>query len=78
MQQFFVYIIYSAKLDRYYTGYTTNIDKRLSEHNSGISTYSSTASDWIIKWNKAFDSRKEAMDEERRIKNKKAENILSG
>ena len=72
MQLFHVYIIYSKKIDRYYTGYTTDFEKRLSEHNSGISTFSSTASDWILKWNKAFNSRKEAMDEERRIKNKKS------
>ena len=76
MQLFLVYIIYSKKLDRYYTGYTTDIDKRLSEHNSGISTFSSTASDWILKWNKAFNSHEEAMYEERRIKNKKSRKYI--
>ena len=32
---FFVYILRSKKAERYYTGHTANIDKRLREHNSG-------------------------------------------
>jgi hypothetical protein len=32
---YFVYIIYSAKRDRFYVGYTSDINSRLIKHNSG-------------------------------------------
>ncbi len=73
---FFVYIIYSHSLDKFYIGYTIDVDKRLNEHNSGISTFTSHAKDWITKWVKAFDTREEAMSEERRIKKKKSRKYI--
>jgi putative endonuclease len=33
---FFVYILYSEKLDRYYTGTTDNVQVRLHEHNTAL------------------------------------------
>ena len=33
---YFIYIIYSKKLDRYYVGTTDDVSKRLCEHNSGF------------------------------------------
>jgi putative endonuclease len=34
---FYVYILRSKKSGRLYTGHTRDIDKRLAEHNSGLS-----------------------------------------
>ena len=33
---YFIYIIYSKKLDRFYVGTTDDVEKRLGEHNSGF------------------------------------------
>jgi len=73
---FSVYIIYSAKLTRYYIGYTTDIGKRMVEHNSGASAFTSKAADWVLKWQKHFASRELAMQEERRIKAKKSRKYI--
>jgi predicted GIY-YIG superfamily endonuclease len=32
---YYFYIIYSATLDRYYTGYTLNLEERIRKHNTG-------------------------------------------
>ncbi|MFM2207913.1 MAG: hypothetical protein RL213_1888, partial [Bacteroidota bacterium] len=48
LNMFFVYILYSRSADRYYVGQTDNPEKRLSDHNAGISGYTSQAGDWII------------------------------
>jgi putative endonuclease len=40
---YFIYILYSKKLDRYYVGTTDDVVKRLSEHNSGLYDRSFTA-----------------------------------
>jgi putative endonuclease len=35
MRKYYVYILRSQKDGRYYIGYTTNIERRLQEHNRG-------------------------------------------
>ena len=40
--KWFVYIIKSKTADVFYKGFTTDYLKRLEEHNSGISAYTST------------------------------------
>jgi putative endonuclease len=57
---FYIYIIYSSKLDRYYVGYTSDIEARLVQHNSGISSYTSKANDWKHMYQEQFTSREEA------------------
>ena len=32
---FYVYVLYSEEFNRYYTGFTKNIKRRLGEHNTG-------------------------------------------
>jgi putative endonuclease len=76
MPVFIVYIIYSQKLDRYYVGYTVDITKRLLEHNSGFSTFTAKANDWVLKWSKAFINRESAIQEEKRIKSKKSRKYI--
>jgi putative endonuclease len=73
---YYVYIIYSQKLDRYYIGYSENLAKRLLEHNSGASTYTSKAQDWELKYQIPFNSREEALREEKRIKGKKSRKYI--
>jgi putative endonuclease len=49
--QIFCYIIYSESIDRYYVGYTTDIDERLILHNTGHfggKSYTHKSHDWEI------------------------------
>jgi putative endonuclease len=73
---FYVYIIYSAKLDKYYVGYSEDVIARLLQHNSGISTFTSKASDWIIRHIEQCQSREQAMKREKEIKNKKSRKYI--
>jgi putative endonuclease len=71
-----VYIIYSQKLDKYYVGHTSDIEKRLIDHNTGVSTYTSKSSDWVLKYTKQFENRALAKEEEMRIKKKKSRKYI--
>lgn len=71
-----VYIIFSAKLNKYYIGHTENIEKRINDHNSGISAFTSKASDWEIKYTEPFSSREDALHREKTIKKKKSRKYL--
>ncbi len=57
-------------------GYSIDLEKRLTEHNTGISTYTLKANDWKLKWSKIFLSREDAMKEEKRIKTKKSRKYI--
>ena len=65
---FFVYIIYSKKLDVYYKGFTTNIEQRLIDHLEGKSNFTSKTDDWIMVYNKSLETKKDALIEEKRLK----------
>jgi len=66
--RFVVYILFSEKLGKYYVGQTENIEKRLNDHNSGMSKFTSTGIPWkLIHLFEYFD-RSEAIKAERAIK----------
>jgi putative endonuclease len=65
---FYVYIIFSDSLDVYYKGFTIDIGTRLMYHNSGKSPYTSRAQDWVLVYSFEFETKKEALIEEKRLK----------
>ena len=76
MEKYFVYISYSVTLDKFYTGHTANLVTRLLQHNTGRSTYTSKANDWVIMFQKEFENRTEANKYELFIKNKKSRKYI--
>ena len=65
---YFVYIIQSEKDESNYTGVTTDIRRRIKEHNGGGAKYSSTKAPLILKWYCGFPSKKKAYDFEKYLK----------
>ncbi len=74
--EFVVYIIYSQKIDRYYVGHTEDIVKRLGQHNSGISDFTSVSDDWSLVHIEKFISRELARKRELEIKKKKSRKYI--
>ncbi|MEK7069434.1 MAG: GIY-YIG nuclease family protein [Patescibacteria group bacterium] len=66
-----VYIIYSNKFDKYYTGHTNNIERRLIEHNSAKAGYTKYYQPWVLVYEQRFNNRTEAMALEKYIKSLK-------
>jgi len=66
---FYTYIIYSASCDIHYKGISQDPDHRLLEHNKGKSRYTSGKGPWTLVYLKAFETKNQALIEERRIKN---------
>lgn len=73
---FYVYILYSKKIDKYYVGQSDNVDERLKSHLSGISGYTSVSDDWEIVYKEIFDTRIEAIKRENEIKKKKSRKYI--
>jgi len=74
--QYNLYIIYSIKLDRYYIGHTEDLEKRIIQHNTGMSAYTSKANDWVLKYVERYETREKARSREMEIKKKKSRKYI--
>ena len=76
MKVFFVYILYSKTIDKFYVGQTDNLDERLISHNSEKSPYTSRASDWKLVYVEEFSTRTLCRKRENEIKRKKSRKYI--
>ena len=69
----FVYILYSEKLDKFYTGETSDFNIRMVFHaNSPSIKYTAKAKDWVLFLKFECDTKPQAKKIERHIKNMKS------
>ncbi len=71
-----VYIIYSEKIDRYYTGINDDLIWRLKRHNQGWGRYTKRGLPWKVVYTEGFESKSEALKREREIKNRKSRKYI--
>jgi predicted GIY-YIG superfamily endonuclease len=65
----YVYIIRSIHFpDQKYTGASTDLKQRLSDHNSGKSTHTAKFSPWKLVWYCAFPDKYKALEFEKYLK----------
>ena len=68
---FSTYIIRSVKDDTLYIGQTSNLDQRIIHHNSGLTKSTKSRIPWKVVYEEVFNTRKEAIQRERFLKNQK-------
>ncbi len=74
MGQFWGYILKNSA-GRLYVGQTSDLARRLTEHNDPArvkSRYTAKSGPWTLIWSEAHGSRSEAMERERQIKSMKS------
>jgi putative endonuclease len=71
---FFTYVLgsQSGRVRQTYVGWTTNIDRRLERHNTGLGAKSTRGRQWTILYAERHPSRHEAMSREWHLKRDKA------
>ena len=74
---YFIYVLYSKVANRFYTGYTKNIDKRLKHHNLGLNRWSRRGIPWELVYSEDYKTKKEALRRERFLKTGKGREELS-
>jgi putative endonuclease len=67
---FFIYVLGSRRKKdcRTYVGWTTDLERRLRQHNAGIGAKSSRGRKWILLYFETCKSRREAMSREWYVK----------
>jgi putative endonuclease len=73
---FYVYILKSKKLDRYYTGYSEDYEKRLIEHNRGKVKSTKAYVPWKVIYVENFEKKSDALKRESEIKKYKSGNAF--
>ena len=76
---YFIYIIYSEDADRFYVGYTSNMEMRLKQHNEQIdfNTYTRKFRPWkLVALFECGSREKDAISMERFIKKQHSRKLL--
>lgn len=74
---YFVYIIYSPKINQFYIGSTNDLEARLRHHNSGATPSTKKGSpEWIIRYIEDFQTKSDALKREIQIKRKKSRKYI--
>jgi putative endonuclease len=69
MDEFVVYILYSEKYNKYYTGYTSSIITRFKSHNElSNKGFTKRYRPWIVVYIEFFTTKKEAIIREKFLK----------
>ena len=69
----FVYVLASERDGRYrtYVGWTTDLERRLAQHNNGTGAKSTRGRQWVLLYAERHDSRHAAMSREWQVKHDK-------
>ena len=74
---FFLYILYSQNVDRFYVGHTGEpLLERLRKHYSAHKGFTARAKDWTIVYHEEYASKNEAYHREMEIKKKKSRTYI--
>ena len=63
-----VYIIFSEKLNKFYIGFTGDLNARITHHNQGGGSFTGKTNDWEIIYTEEFEEKSQAMRREKQIK----------
>jgi len=68
----FVYILYSKSINKYYIGITDNLEWRLERHNQGWGRSTKGGIPWELVYFERYRIKQEALKREKKIKSKKS------
>ena len=74
--KYYLYILYSTSLDRFYVGYSSDVELRIRKHMSKHKGYTSRAKDWKLVYQESYESKSEAYGRERELKSWKSRKKL--
>ena len=67
-----VYILFSVTKNKYYIGYTSNIEERIDRHNQKSKGFTGSTNDWQLIYSEKYATKTLALTREKQIKNWKS------
>ena len=74
--KYYVYILFSAILDKYYIGSSEDVLNRLEKHLQSHKGFTGKAKDWVLEYTEVFDSKSESLQREQQIKKWKSRKMI--
>jgi len=75
---YYVYILYSPVIERYFVGSASNPEKNLERHNSGKNKHTKSGIPWNLVGSGGFKTREEAVQNEKLLKSSESRQKLIG
>lgn len=72
---YYAYVLINGK-GEFYKGHSDDMNKRLREHNSGVTKSTRKANDWKIVYNEEYKTREEAIKREKYFKSSAGRKFL--
>ena len=69
---YIVYILFSISKNRYYIGYTSNLEERIIRHNQKSKGFTGNVNDWKVVYTESYPTKEEACKRELQIKSWKS------
>jgi putative endonuclease len=76
LHMFTLYILYSKSFDRFYVGYTNDLERRIAEHNRKKGKFTDAGIPWELVHSELYSTKKEAMTREKYIKSRKSKSFI--
>lgn len=73
----YVYVLQSEKTEQLYTGFTSDLEHRVGQHDAGITKSTKNRGPWRLVYQEQYDSRAEAMRREKFLKSGKGREQLA-
>ena len=70
--EFIVYILFSETKNRFYIGFTSDMQQRIMRHNQKSKGFTGYVNDWKIVYTEKYNSKEEAYTREQQIKSWKS------
>jgi len=69
---FIVYILFSSTKNKFYIGYTSELEERIIRHNQKSKGFTGNTNDWKIVYTENYTTKSEALLREKQIKSWKS------
>ena len=73
---YYTYILKSKKNNKFYIGYTSNMDDRLNLHNSRYASSTKNSQPWELFYIEKYDQEAKAIEREKQIKSWKSRKMI--
>jgi putative endonuclease len=74
---YFVYVLKSLNFEKYYIGFTSDLQARVDSHNHPANKgWTSSFKPWKLVYSETFQSKTEAMNREKQLKSQKGREFL--
>ena len=69
---YYLYILYSSTVGKFYIGSTSNIEQRIYYHNNNRSSFTKNKGPWVLVYSEIYQVKQQAIIREKEIKSWKS------